>query len=135
MVVTEYGVADLRGKSDAECIKAMLNICDSRFQAALLKQAIQAGKLPAGYRIPAQFTSNTPERLLKVYERHRDILPRFPMGSDFTTIEKELLHALQAQQAFAYKTGWQCHKHNIRALYSKCNIRYRLHTFSKNNTG
>ena len=32
VVVTEYGVADLRGKSDADVIAAMLAVTDSRFQ-------------------------------------------------------------------------------------------------------
>ena len=32
IVVTEYGVADLRGKSDADVIAAMLQVTDSRFQ-------------------------------------------------------------------------------------------------------
>ncbi len=30
IVVTEYGVADLRGKTDSEVIAAMLAICDTR---------------------------------------------------------------------------------------------------------
>ena len=32
VTVTEYGVADLRGKSDADVIAAMLAVTDSRFQ-------------------------------------------------------------------------------------------------------
>ncbi|MEX0914570.1 MAG: acetyl-CoA hydrolase/transferase C-terminal domain-containing protein, partial [Wenzhouxiangellaceae bacterium] len=32
LVVTEYGVADLRGRTDEECIKAMIEIADARFQ-------------------------------------------------------------------------------------------------------
>src|SRR6185312_12157864 len=39
IVVTEYGVADLRGKSDSECIEAMLSICDARFLDALCAEA------------------------------------------------------------------------------------------------
>src|SRR4029079_1464675 len=46
IVVTEYGVADTRGKSDAEVIAAMLAVTDSRFQAELMRQAKDAGKLP-----------------------------------------------------------------------------------------
>jgi len=34
VVVTEYGVADLRGLSDQDAIAALLNIADSRFQDA-----------------------------------------------------------------------------------------------------
>ena len=36
VIVTEYGVADLRGKSDADVIAAMLAVADSRFQAELV---------------------------------------------------------------------------------------------------
>src|SRR5262249_44847563 len=35
IVVTEYGVADIRGKSDADVIATMLQITDSRFQDEL----------------------------------------------------------------------------------------------------
>ena len=53
VIVTEYGVADLRGKSDAEVIAAMLGVADSRFQDDLMRQAKDAGKLPRNYEIPA----------------------------------------------------------------------------------
>ena len=53
IVVTEYGVADLRGKSDADVIAAMLQVADSRFQNELARQAKDAGKLPKNYEIPA----------------------------------------------------------------------------------
>ena len=36
IVVTEYGIANLRSKSDKEIIAALLNTADSRFQAELL---------------------------------------------------------------------------------------------------
>ena len=53
IAITEYGIADLRGRTDAECIAAMLNIADSRFQDELLAAAKRANKIDAGYRIPA----------------------------------------------------------------------------------
>src|SRR5215211_5700695 len=40
--VTEYGVADVRGKSDADVIAAMLAVSDSRFQAELARIARDA---------------------------------------------------------------------------------------------
>ncbi|MFC6655237.1 acetyl-CoA hydrolase/transferase C-terminal domain-containing protein [Roseibium salinum] len=46
IVVTEYGVADLRAKTDEQCIAAMLDIADSRFQQGLLEQAKRAGNRP-----------------------------------------------------------------------------------------
>src|SRR5690606_18045823 len=61
IVVTEYGVADLRGRSDEEVVMATLNITDSRFQAQLLEQAQEAGKLRRDYQIPEPHRHNTPD--------------------------------------------------------------------------
>src|SRR5712672_138976 len=47
--VTEYGVADTRGRSDADVIAAMLQIADSRFQDELARVAKDAGKLPRNF--------------------------------------------------------------------------------------
>ena len=58
IVVTEYGVADLRGKSDADVIAAMLPVADSRFQDELARQAKDAGKLPKNFEIPAAYREN-----------------------------------------------------------------------------
>lgn len=103
IVVTEYGVADLRGRSDAEVIAAMLAITDSRFQDALLEQAKRAGKIAADYTIPARFRNNTPERLAAALGPLADQghLPAFPFGSDFTPIEQRLIPALARLRAAA----------------------------------
>lgn len=97
IVVTEYGIADLRSKTDSEVIAAMLNICDSRFQEDLMEQAKAAGKLAADYEIPRAYTHNNPERLEFIYRRYREqgFFPEFPMGSDFTYEEETLLRALR----------------------------------------
>ena len=50
--VSEYGSADLRGKSDEDCILAMLAITDARFQDALAAQAKASGKLTATSSFP-----------------------------------------------------------------------------------
>ena len=49
IVVTEYGIADLRGKTDAAVIEALLNISDSRFQAGLIEQAQNVGQVAQGF--------------------------------------------------------------------------------------
>ena len=36
IAITEYGIADLRGRTDGECVAAMIDIADSRFQEGLL---------------------------------------------------------------------------------------------------
>ena len=98
--VTEYGVADVRGKSDADVIAAMLGIADSRFQAELARQAKDAGKLPTGFEIPAIHRDNHPERIADALRPAREagLLPRFPFGSDFTDTEQRLIPALQFLQ-------------------------------------
>ena len=105
IVVTEYGVADLRGKSDADVIAAMLAVADSRFQDELARRARDAGKLPKNFEIPAVHRENTPERIVEALKpaREEGLLPSFPFGSDFTDVEQRLIPALQllqdAQQA------------------------------------
>lgn len=94
IVVTEYGIADLRGKSDAETIAALVEIADSRFQAQLVEKAKEAGKLPQSYRLPDGARHNTPDALARWLGPHGDSLPRFPFGTDFTAIEQYLLPAL-----------------------------------------
>jgi hypothetical protein len=97
IVVTEYGVADLRGKADADVIAAMLNVTDSRFQDQLMRHAIDAGKLPRNHRIPAAHCDNTPTRIAAALSpaRTAGLLPSFPFGSDFTEIEQRLIPALE----------------------------------------
>ena len=107
IVVTEYGVADLRGKTDAEAISAMLSITDSRFQQELVDKAKSAGKLPQDYRLPRAFSHNTPERLREIFERYREhgLFPEFPLGSDFTYIEEMLLRAMVWLKAHIKPSG------------------------------
>ncbi|MBK7003908.1 MAG: hypothetical protein IPH37_01245 [Burkholderiales bacterium] len=56
IIITEYGVADLRGQPDAEVIKRLINVADSRFQDELVKQAKAHGKLelPGTRALPQQ---------------------------------------------------------------------------------
>ena len=94
IVVTEYGIADLRGKTDAQVIEAMINISDSRFQPSLIEEAQLAGKLSRDFVLDARFADNTPERLLAIRGRHGHLFPEYPLGCDFTDDEKDLLRAL-----------------------------------------
>jgi hypothetical protein len=98
--VTEYGVADVRGKSDADVIAAMLGIADTRFQAELARQAKEAGKLPRNFEIAAAHRENFPERIADALKPAREagLLPQFPFGSDFTDTEQRLIPALQFLQ-------------------------------------
>jgi hypothetical protein len=100
IVVTEYGVADLRGKSDADVIASMLNVADSRFQDELARQAKDAGKLAANFDIPKSHRENYPDRIADALRpaRREGLLPLFPFGSDFTDAEQRLIPALQLLQ-------------------------------------
>lgn len=101
LVITEYGVADLRSQTDRDVIAALLNIADSRFQPALLAHAIKAGKIEGTYAIPAAHRDNTPQRLDKLLAPHRARFPEFPLGTDFTAQEQVLVKALQGLKARA----------------------------------
>jgi acyl-CoA hydrolase len=95
IVVTEYGVADLRGKSDSAVIAALIGIADSRFQQALCDWAKLHGKLAVDYEIPERFRKNTPENIHTALREFRDQLPDFPFGHDFTEDELVIVKALQ----------------------------------------
>ena len=115
--VTEYGSADLRGKSDEECAIAMLALCDARFIDDLADRAKSAGKLRRDFCIPDRWRQNTPRRLHDALKPFGASLPLFPFGSDFTADEQSLLPALQRLQtvtatksalaAFLLSTLWK----------------------------
>lgn len=83
IVVTEYGVANLRGASDHAVVERMLGIADARFQAQLLAQARKAGKVDDGCRYSESWARNTPQHLDASLKDASDLLPSFPFGSDF----------------------------------------------------
>jgi len=106
IIVTEYGVADVRGKTDEETIQCLLAVADSRFQDELLEQAKRSGKIAGDYRIPEEHRRNSPERLHEFCsspERAAHFAP-FPFGSDFTPEEERIALALQRLQADAKKS-------------------------------
>ncbi|MFZ1643652.1 MAG: acetyl-CoA hydrolase/transferase C-terminal domain-containing protein [Candidatus Contendobacter sp.] len=106
IVVTEYGIADLRGRSDKEVIIALLNIADSRFQPELLEKAKRAGKIPQDYAIPSRHCHNTPGRIQARLSKFKKmgLCPDFPLGTDFTEEEIILGRVLKGLKArFATK--------------------------------
>ncbi|MBR9980458.1 MAG: hypothetical protein KFF50_05485 [Desulfatitalea sp.] len=107
IVITEYGIADIRGKSDQQIIKAMLNIADSRFQDELLAEAKKHKKIPADYEIPEQFRNNTPERLLELVNLYRlqGLFPNFPFTTVFSDVELMIAHALKVLKTKAAGAG------------------------------
>jgi acyl-CoA hydrolase len=96
IVVTEYGVADLRGRNDQDVIAALLNIADSRFQPELLRAAQAAGKIPRDHRIADRHRHNTPGLLEERFAlpRARGLFSDFPFGTDLSGEEVVLAKAL-----------------------------------------
>lgn len=99
IVVTEYGIADLRGKNDAQVIEALVRIADSRFQDELIAAAQKAGKLPGDFELEAEYRQNTPWRLLTLQTEFPQLFLEYPLGCDFTAEEQDLLRALRWLQS------------------------------------
>ena len=97
IVVTEYGIADLRGATDEEIIIRLLNVADSRFQAELMEFAKKNDKLAKEYQIPMEYQNNTPQKIHQIFEegRKRGLFPAFPMGTDFSAEEIALGKSLK----------------------------------------
>lgn len=103
IIVTEYGIADLRGQSDAEIIRRLIAIADSRFQQELADWAIEHGKLPEGYEIPAAARDNTPYRIASALSSHiaDGLLPSYPFGTQLTAEELTLSASLRRIKALS----------------------------------
>ncbi|MBC7754398.1 MAG: acetyl-CoA hydrolase, partial [Moraxellaceae bacterium] len=106
IVITEYGIADIKGKTDEDCVKALLNITDSQFQNELLKKAQSKNKISKDYQIPLMYQNNTLEKL-KILSQKSDFKNEFnpfPFGSDFTPVEEKLALALEKLKAAKMKS-------------------------------
>lgn len=106
--ITEYGAADLRGKTDEECIRAMIEIADSRFQVALLQAAQAAGKLDPHYRVPDHAQHNLPSRINQQLASSLadGSLPALPFGCDLTAAELKLAGVLSRLKQAAESRRW-----------------------------
>ncbi len=104
IVVTEYGIADLRGRSDRDTIAAMLRVSDTRFQPKLKDQAQRAGKLEDTFPLPSSAVDNRPEKIEAALmpARREGLLPEFPLGSDMTEVEQSLIGPLSALKGASY---------------------------------
>jgi len=94
--ISEYGIADIRGRCDEDCVMAMAAIADARFQQGLIDVARREGKLRADFALPESASRNTPERLAAALRPFHTsgALPEYPLGSDFTPVEQRLVKAL-----------------------------------------
>jgi acyl-CoA hydrolase len=96
IVVTEYGIASLRGLTDRDCVAALLAVTDSRFQDELLGHAKAAGKIESSYEIPKMHRRNLPETIAQSLRalRTEGFFSKFPFGCDYTAEELVLQRAL-----------------------------------------
>jgi acyl-CoA hydrolase len=96
VIVTEYGIADCRSKTDSDVIKAMLNVTDSRFQDELLKTAKRHNKIAADYEIPPEFRRNLPEMVSPIIEEYqaKGYFKPYPFGTELTDVEISLKNIL-----------------------------------------
>ncbi len=97
--VSEYGIADLHGACDEDCIARMAGIADARFQFELRQCAMDAGKKApprTDIRYRLQPSRNRPDILSAALAPFRTdgTLPDYPLGSDFTPVEQRLVKAL-----------------------------------------
>jgi hypothetical protein len=101
VVVTEYGIADLRGANDRDTIAAMINVADAAFQPGLRQAAMRAGKLPQGWRPDPAWPVNTAERIAAALSpfRERGLLPAFPFGTELSQVEQRLIEPLDRLKA------------------------------------
>lgn len=97
VVITEYGVAELRGRSDGEVVKRLIAVADSRFQADLVKQAKAHGKLEPDYEVPECYRHNLPEVIAAKLQPWAEagLLPDFPFGTDLTDDELHMVRAMK----------------------------------------
>lgn len=93
--INEYGIADLRDATDADCIRRMVAISDQQFQADLLKAAIDDKKLPTDETVNGS-RINSSKHLTRILAPFRadGSLSDYPLGSDFTDVEQRIVKAL-----------------------------------------
>ena len=94
--ISEYGIADVRGKADEDCVIAMSAIAEAGSAHTLLESAKASLKLRKDFAAPGEWSRNTPAHLRKALEpfRRDGTLPDYPLGSDFTEVEQRLVKAL-----------------------------------------
>ena len=101
IIVTEYGIADVRSKPDSKVIEEILKVTDSRFQDDLIKEAKLNGKLAPDFELAPEYRQNYPERLesmLKPFQAD-GLFVSFPFGTDFTAEEVAIGGSLKALTA------------------------------------
>ena len=89
IVVTEFGIANLRGKTDQEIVHRLLDVTDSRFQQGLVDTAKKNGKIGGDYSISPVFKHNRVDDISGKLAKYKDrgLFNVFPFGTDLTEEE------------------------------------------------
>ncbi len=95
IVVTEYGVAHLRGRSDTEVVQALIAIADAEFQDELIVQGQKMRKLPRHFKLQPRARANTPAHIERFKSEYAEHFQSYPFGSDFSDVELKILGALK----------------------------------------
>ena len=102
IIVTEYGIAHIRGLAESQIAKEMVKIADSRFQQQLIKEAKKHGKIEKDWVLPAEYRNNLPEKVdafIKQYQAE-GYFKQFPFGTDVTPEEAILGGSLKGLVAY-----------------------------------
>lgn len=97
IVVTEYGIANLRGKTDEEIVIELIQVADSRFQEELINWAIKHQKLSKDFVLDERYRNNTSASIKQRVARFKKngLFHPFPLGCDFTPVELKVGKALK----------------------------------------
>ena len=117
IAITEYGIADLRGRTDAECIAAMINIADSRFQDELARARRSAPtRSMRDIACPSSTVTTRRERLEEAFaaQRRAGLFSEYPFGTDLTREEIDLARALRWLKEHTGGTGRGCRHWPVR---------------------
>jgi hypothetical protein len=118
IVVTEYGVADLRGRSDAE-VAGRAHLDRRRtLPGRACRGCDRRGKAAASWRVPEAALANTPERLAAQLRplAASGALPLFPLGTDFDALEQRIIPALAWLKGNS--AGWRARARLLREAMS-----------------
>lgn len=131
ILVTEYGIAWLRGRTDREIVIELLKVCDSHFQDELLMKAKVLGKIEEDYKIPDEFKQNYSTHYEELFFKYKQngFFNAFPFGTDLSEEEIKLGKALKKLAALK-KLG----KHKLFTLIFKsllCSLKNQNRAYLK----
>lgn len=104
IVITEYGIASLKGKTDAEVITTLIEISDSQFQDELVSWGKKNKKISDQYQVPEYARKNNPEKIKNFISNQQNLFSSTPFGSDFDPTEFKLIQALSGLKE---KSKWE----------------------------